>query len=238
MSPNSSTSSFSVRQSGSVLHLEFHIPSSSNALSLEAARVLRGVVREFRAWRGLVVVTSGHRSMFCSGGNLSDYAKLRGKAPGLKINREITACLDAFGKWPAVKLAVIEGDVLGGGIEWLARFDYRWSVPSALFAFWQRRIGLSSGWGGGRAWAAKIGEDRVRTLLMEGSLLSAETALRFGLIDRVVSAWQIRELCERHPVSGKLSGWSVAGESKIFSSLWMSDEHRTVLEKWKRKNKS
>ncbi len=204
-------------------------------MSLDAARVLRGVVKEFRAWRGLVVVTSGHRSMFCSGGNLSDYAKLRGRAPGLKINREITACLDAFGKWPAVKLAVVEGDVLGGGMEWLARFDYRWSVPSALFAFWQRRIGLSTGWGGGRAWSAKIGEDKVRSLLMEGSLLSAEAALRLGLVDRVMSSWKIRKAAELHSVSGVLSDWSVARESKIFSSLWMSEEHRSVLEKWKKK---
>jgi enoyl-CoA hydratase/carnithine racemase len=234
MSP-SSQSPFTVRQSASVLHLEFSIPSSSNALSLDAARVLRGVVREFRAWRGLVVVTSAHRSIFCSGGNLSDYARLKGKAPGLKINREITACLDAFGNWPAVKLAVIEGDVLGGGMEWLARFDYRWSTPSAVFAFWQRRIGLSTGWGGGKAWAAKIGEENVRRLLMEGSLLSAETALRLGLVDRVVSSWRIRGEAEVHSVSGKLSDWSAARESKIFSSLWMSHEHRAVLEKWKRK---
>ncbi len=219
----------------SVLFIEFHIPESSNALSLEAARALRSLVRQFRSWRGLVVVTSGHPRMFCSGGNLSDYARLKGKAPGLKINREITACLDAFGKWPAVKLALIEGDVLGGGVEWLARFDYRWAVPSAVFSFWQRRIGLTSGWGGGKAWALKIGEDRVRTLLTEGALLPAESALRLGLCDRIVSPWKIREHASALSVGEGISEWSAKSESKLFASLWMGPKHKSVLEKWKKR---
>lgn len=219
----------------SVLFIEFHIPESSNALSLEAARVLRGVVREFRSWKGPVVVASAHPRLFCSGGNLSDYARLKGKAAGLKINREITACLDAFGKWPAVKLALIEGDVLGGGVEWLARFDYRWAVPSAMFSFWQRRIGLSSGWGGGRAWAAKIGEERVRTLLVEGALLPAESALHLGLCDRLVSPWSIRKEASMWRPGEGLAGWSAKSEGRVFASLWMGPKHKSVLEKWKKR---
>lgn len=235
-------SPFKVTVRDSLLHLEFHIPESSNALSLEAARSLSRVVKEFRKWRRPVLVTSAHRSMFCSGGNLSDYAKLKGRAPGLKINREITKHLDEFGKWPCVKLAVIEGDVLGGGVEWLARFDYRWSVPTNMFAFWQRRIGLSSGWGGGRAWARRLGDENVRLLLLEGGLLSSSRALRYGLCDRILPAWKIRSEAESWAVSlgdgasvNALSRWSSARESAMFSSLWMAPEHKAVLDKWKSK---
>ena len=155
---------------------------------------------------------------------------MKGKEPGLKANQEITKHLDGFGAWPVVKLAVVEGDVLGGGIEWLARFDFRWSTPSALFAFWQRRIGLSTGWGGGAAWAKIIGEERVRRLLLEGQLLSATAALRFGIVDRIVSGWKIRESVTDwitdldQAAVAKMLGWSAKKERAIFSRVLFSSK--------------
>lgn len=230
---------FKTTESTHSLNIEFLIPATANALSLEAARELQKIRKIYAKSKKPVIVSSHHPRVFCSGGNLSDYKKLKGKAPGLKINREITKILDAFAAWPVPKLAVIEGDVLGGGMEWLARFDFRWSTPNAFFAFWQRRIGLSSGWGGGRAWARKIGEDRLRILLIEGKILSAQEALNKGLVDRVVCAWKIHD--EAHAwavrmnegVVPRLTQWTAARESMIFSSLWLAPEHVRVLKNWK-----
>jgi enoyl-CoA hydratase/carnithine racemase len=230
---------FNVTESESCLWLEFNVPDSANAFSLEAARELAGIQKRFKKWRAPVVVSSANPRVFCSGGNLSDYQKLKGKSAGLKVNREITRHLDAFGAWPAPKLALIEGDVMGGGVEWLARFDFRWSVPHALWSFWQRRIGLSTGWGGGRAWARRIGEERVRALLIEGRLLSAYEAERLGLADRIVNATRARAFAAEWVVrlaalpGQDVAGWSVAGESRLFESLWLGPEHRKVLAKWK-----
>ncbi len=230
---------FQIRESKSALWLEWHIPESANAMSLEASRALAKIARANRGWSKAVIVSSAHPRLFCSGGNLSDYKKLRSKASGLKINREIARNLDVFGRWPAVKLALIEGDVLGGGLEWLARFDYRWCTSTVVFSFWQRRIGLSSGWGGGRVWADKIGEDRVRMLLLEGELLSAESALRFGLCDRIVQISKIRveaeiwaERMAAQPTRDLLS-WSARTEARVFSKLWLGPLHKTVLARWK-----
>lgn len=231
---------FKINEHPSYLHLDFLVPASSNALSLDVARELIGVRKKFAKWRGAVVVSSAHASMFCSGGNLSDYKKLKTRDAGLKVNREITRCLDAFGAWPVVKLAVVEGDVLGGGMEWLARFDYRWCTPQVLLSFWQKRIGLSSGWGGGRAWADKIGEEQMRRLLLEARIVNASAALQFGLVDRVVSPWKIREEAAawctgfKDPVNTSLLKWSASSESKTFSSLWLNETHKSVLQKWKR----
>jgi enoyl-CoA hydratase/carnithine racemase len=230
---------FAVRESSQYLLLEFHASGSSNALSLEAARELGRLRRQFGKWRRPVVVASAHPTLFCAGGNLSDYKKLKGKAAGLKVNREITRHLDAFAAWPTVKLALIEGDVLGGGMEWLARFDFRWSAPHALFGFWQRRIGLSTGWGGGSAWARLLGEERVRRLLLEARLFGSERALRLGVVDRVASSADLRAdletWCGRMTgeAVGALSAWTATRETQIFTSLWHSPEHKTVLKRWK-----
>jgi enoyl-CoA hydratase/carnithine racemase len=69
--------------------LEFLARESANALSLDGARELGKIQREYKSWRKPVVVTSVHPSVFCSGGNLTDHKKSKTKAAGLKSNREI-----------------------------------------------------------------------------------------------------------------------------------------------------
>ena len=230
---------FKVSESDHSLNIDFFVPGAANALSLEAARELKAIIKTHLKLKKPVIVESRHPRVFCSGGNLSDYKKQKGKAPGLKANREITAVLNEFGKWPVPKLALIEGDVLGGGLEWLARFDFRWSSPNAYFVFWQKRIGLSSGWGGGRAWSEKIGEDKVRRLLMESRTLSASAARGAGLVDRVVCGWRLHEEAKRwseHMASEttlKLGKWSAARENLLFNSLWMAPAHAKTLRAWR-----
>lgn len=228
-----------VSESKHSLNIHFLAAESANAFSLTAATELAKIQKKYKSWKKPVLVMSDHPKVFCSGGHLGDYKKLKGKPPGLKINRSIEKILNDFGNWSVPKIAVIEGDVLGGGMEWLARFDFRFVVPSAFLAFWQRRIGLSSGWGGGAAWAEIIGEQQVRRLLLAGQILSAESALRAGLVDQIVSSWKIRSEALHFAanldasVSKDLVNWSASRESRIFQFVWMNETHRRVLKEWK-----
>jgi enoyl-CoA hydratase/carnithine racemase len=230
---------FKISEAKHCLNIHFHVPESANAFSAQAAAELAKIQKKYKSWGKPVIVMSDHPRMFCSGGNLADYKKLKGKAPGLKINRVIEKTLNDFGAWPVPKIAVIEGDVLGGGMEWLARFDYRLATPSAFLAFWQRRIGLSSGWGGGAAWSKILGEDLVRRLLLGGKILSAAEAQRLGLIDELCSSWKIRVAALQlaavldGEVSQDLVAWSAGKEDRVFQSLWMGETHRRVLKEWK-----
>lgn len=214
--------------------LEFHAPESSNALSLDAARALA----DFKLDRP-VVVRGLHPRVFCAGGNLSDHSKYQTAREGLDANAEIARALDAFAAWPVPKLAMIEGDALGGGVEWLARFDYRFVTPAVQLTFWQKRVGLSPGWGGGAAWARIIGEDALRQLLLEARALSAPEALRLKLVDRIVTPagvdaelrrW-VRDIAS--PISADLHAWRAGSEREVFTKLWWHGAHRAALEKWR-----
>jgi enoyl-CoA hydratase/carnithine racemase len=84
-----------------------------------------------------------------------------------------------------------------------------------------------------------IGEPAVRQLLLEARLIGAREALRLRLVDRVICDWlvdaEIEAWCEAMS-SGTVAAvrsWSVARESRLFSSLWLGPIHRAVLQKWK-----
>lgn len=233
---------FKVQESDQFLEVEFYSPHNHNALSLAAARDLVAISRQYRKWDRPVVVSSAHPRMFCAGGDMAYYASLENRSAGFKVNREIQSSLAQFQKWQVVKVAIINGDVLGGGMEWLARFDFRWICSGVLLGFWQKRIGLTTGWGGGSEWARIIGEERVRQLLLEGVLMDPIRAQRLGLVDRVVARWSWRkemvEWCGRihSGADVDIATWSVKKESKIFGKLWGAPLHSRALRKFSKKN--
>jgi enoyl-CoA hydratase len=236
-----SKSPFRVQESKFSLDIQFHDQTSSNALSLGAARDLAALAKSYKKWDRPVVVRSGHPRLFCSGGNLSGYQRLQSKAAGVKINREITNALNKFAAWPVLKLALVNGDVLGGGMEWLARFDLVWSTPHVLFAFWQKRIGLTPGWGGGKIWADRLGENVLRTLLNEARLISAPEAMRLKLVQRVIPEnlagvvledWLVT-LNTPEKFTGEINRWTAATERSQFERLWMGPIHKSALQKWR-----
>lgn len=230
-------SSFRAELHGEILVLHFSAPGAGNSFALEDARELTALLKQHRNARA-VVVLSGTPRLFCSGGRLSDYARLKQKAQGLKINGEITKHLESFAKWPGLKMALVNGDCYGGGMEWLGCFDFRWCVPSVLFSFWQRRIGLTPGWGGGKRWARILGEGMVRAQLLAADVFGCEEALRRGVVDRVVLEEKILaealEWLERVLKRSDVLpvNWTAAGEKKMFADLWWSEAHRKVLKRW------
>lgn len=222
------------------LEIEFYDAASANAFSVSCARELLGIVRAERKTHKPLIVRSRHPRIFCAGGNLREHKALKNRAEGLRQAREITRALDAFAAWPIAKLAVIEGDCLGGGMEWLARFNARITTGHCAFGFWQADLGLSFGWGGGRAWSKWIGEAAVKKLLLEPRLISAFEAKTLGLVDEIVSPHQIlsharawAEQQSQNPAS--LQKWSVAHESAHFGQLWWGKAHLAALKNWPRR---
>lgn len=224
-----------------VLHLHFHDSSTRNSLSLSAADEMR---KAWLAHQGkfdfLVLQASGR--VFCSGGNLSDYASMKEAEQGKAVNRQITSILDELSRLPAVTIAQVEGDCFGGGVELISCFDFVFSTPQAFFALWQRKIGLVFGWGGGVRIEQRMGAQALRQWALSTEAMDSHQALGLGLIDRVFLPAVISEGVSKFialqralpqgPVSA-LKRWLSSQEREIFESLWMNDEHRKVLAKYK-----
>jgi enoyl-CoA hydratase/carnithine racemase len=110
--------------------------------------------------------------------------------------------------------------------------------PFSVLHFWQRKIGLSYGWGGGRRIAARCGLAPARALLQSARSLTANQALELGLVDRVIAASTqeleaqryISKWLRTNPQSGsRIKRWSPKQESAVFADLWWAEEHRAAL---------
>jgi len=188
-----------------------------------------------------VLLVTAEGSVFCSGGNLSDHAA-QGRANGLMVNLKIGKFLDRLSTLKIPTVALVGGDVYGGGLEFLSAFDHIVGLPHCLYGFWQRRMGLSFGWGGGRRLKRRLLPARLSALSLEARVVSAGEALRLGLIDETVPrhsamaealalALRVGSLPKRSVSAIKRATQvdSAAVEASEFKALWFQEAHREAL---------
>ena len=220
-----------------ILDIRFADPTSRNSFSIRAARELHGVLDK-ASGKFKAVIFSAEGRVFCSGGNLADYAGMETSDEGKVVNREITAVLDAVAKLQVPTICKVAGDCFGGGVELMSAFDYVFAVPHAYFGLWQRKISLTYGWGGGARLEKRLGASRLRQLTLSAASISAGEALSMGLVDFVLPKPHFDLRVEEHarriislpqtPLS-LLKSWTAEKEQEIFESLWWNEEHRRVL---------
>jgi len=134
--------------------------------------------------RALVLSGAGDQA-FIGGASIPEMAALdRGSAKDF-IALVHRTC-DCLRRLPAPVVARIDGYALGAGLEVAVSCDLRLASTRAQFGMPEVRVGIPS-----VVEAALIprliGSGRARELLLLGETIDAETALRWGLVERVVA---------------------------------------------------
>ncbi|MFQ5525252.1 MAG: enoyl-CoA hydratase/isomerase family protein [Thermoanaerobaculia bacterium] len=178
-----------------VLVVTIDRPQARNALTLEMGRALCDLWWAFRDDGDLrvAILTGAGEKAFCAGADLKEigsYYELmtpaerreRGeREPGLG---GITRNLDP-GK-PII--AAVNGHCLAGGIELALACDLRIAAEHATFGLPEVRWGIMPGAGGTQRLPRVVPFGVALELLLTGDPIDAETALRAGLVNRVVPA--------------------------------------------------
>ncbi|WP_217709559.1 enoyl-CoA hydratase/isomerase family protein [Amycolatopsis sp. Hca4] len=87
---------------------------------------------------------------------------------------------------PKPVIAAMNGHALGGGAELALACDLRILSAAASFGYPEITLGLFPGAGGSQRLPRLVGPHRAKRLMIEGTRLTAQQALEFGLVDRVV----------------------------------------------------
>ncbi len=220
-----------------VLWMTLTDSKSGNAFSPSMAADFHKI-RQTCSHQALVVQSEGR--FFCSGGNLRHYQSLKTKDEGLQQNQEIQDILKDLEQSQVPTVALVDGIVLGGGIEFLSAFHQIIATPSSLFGLWQRRIGLTFGWGGQSRLQQRMGFARTRQWLHNGKTHSAWAAQEMGLVDAVVlreslvfkATKVLSEISEFGRDSFARIQEHSSDQETAFKKLWLSGRHKDVLSRF------
>jgi len=106
-------------------------------------------------------------------------------------------------------IGAVNGFALGGGCEVALACDFLYASDRARFGQPEVNLGVIPGFGGTQRLARRVGLGRARELCMTGDLLSAEEALRIGLVNAVVPPGELaskaRAVAEKIATKGPLA---------------------------------
>ena len=164
-----------------------------NPLGWETFHRLRTAFDELAAdtsVRAVGVIGSGRA--FCAGGDLAAYRTLQ-KDP-VEFPRYMQDAHRAF-EGPAAMgkpvVALVNGVAVAGGLELVMSCDFAFAARSARLGDGHMNFGQMGGGGALTLLPRLIGLARARELVFSGRLLSADEALDWGLVNRVVDDDQL-----------------------------------------------
>ena len=168
-----------IRLGGPLVHIELARPAKRNALNdALVAQLHTAFVNLPTSVRAAVV--SGQGEHFCAGLDLSELAE-RNTYEGILHSRGWHAAMDAvqFCRVPVV--AVLQGAVVGGGLELASSAHIRVAEDTAFFGLPEGQRGLFVGGGGSVRVPRLIGVARMTDMMLTGRVLGADAALAAGL---------------------------------------------------------
>lgn len=172
---------------GSVGILTVNRPKSLNSLNPATVREIGAcleTVRQDQSIRCLIITGAGDKA-FVAGADISamvSMGPLEGKtfsALGLGVVRTLE-------ELPIPVIAAVNGFALGGGTELALACDLIIAAEKARFGQPEINLGVIPGFGGTQRLARRIGLPRARELIYSGDMIDAETALRYGLANKIV----------------------------------------------------
>lgn len=166
-------------------------PARRNALSSALLADLRATVADLDASPAVrAIVLTGADPAFCAGLDLTELGQ-----PG--------SPLAAAGSGPVlppmttVLIGAVNGAAITGGLELALACDFLIASELARFADTHARVGIMPGWGLSYALPEAVGLRRARQLSATGNFVDAQTALAWGLVNRVVPHEELMAVTRR-----------------------------------------
>jgi 2-(1,2-epoxy-1,2-dihydrophenyl)acetyl-CoA isomerase len=214
-------------------------PDDGNAMIPEMTRELLDVAircDEDREVRSVVLTGSG--DMFCVGGDLKAFAA---HAEGvsryiLEITHTLHTAISRFNWMDAPVIGAINGTAAGGGFSLALATDVAIAAESAKFTMAYTKIGLVPDGSSSYFLARIVGLRRAKEMALLNPILSAEQAMAWGLVNRVVAddqvlstALEIARTLAKGPTRafGETKRLTLAGVTESLESQ-MERESRTI----------
>lgn len=176
------------RNDGTVT-LTLNRPDRMNALSFELVRQLDAAIAELTTdpdVRVVIITGAGDRA-FCAGADLKEREGMD-DAGVYRTVRTLRALADAFAALPMPTIAAINGYALGGGFELALAADLRLASANATIGLTETRLGIIPGAGGTQRLPRLVGLTMAKELIFTAKRLSAEEALRRGIVTSVAES--------------------------------------------------
>jgi enoyl-CoA hydratase/carnithine racemase len=197
-------------------------PAKRNALDHPILDAITATLAELAAeGRARCVIVTGSHGMFSAGYEIGEIGDRRFQEEAERlVAHPFTEAIEALESYPYPTLAMLPGHTIGGGLELALACDLRVAADTVKLGMPPAKLGLVYSHTGLRRFIDAIGAARTRELFLLGSYIDADTALRWGLVNRVAAAAELQSTALA--LAGELAGnapLSQRGNKRVIAAL-------------------
>ena len=231
-------------------------PEAMNALNFTLTRELMDALAEFDRDDSVgAMVVTGNQKAFAAGADIKEMAD---KTVQEMYDRDPIA---NFGRIRTIRkpvIAAVSGWALGGGCEIAMSCDMIVASETAKFGQPEITIGVIPGAGGTQRLTRAVGKAIAMEMMLNNRTLTAEEALRYGLVNRVVGVEAYldealklaQEVASRAPVAirsakkmvnqayERFLGDALEEEKKEFYNLFSTEDQKEGMRAFAEKRKA
>jgi enoyl-CoA hydratase len=227
-----------VATDGAIAQITIDRPAARNALDADTVRELHAAFDDIERDKStrVLIVTGAGEQVFVSGADVRTLIARSNADVLAGANNRLFARLEAL---PFPTIAAVNGWALGGGLEFALACDLRIASTNAKLGLPETGLGIIPGAGGTQRLPRIVGLGVAKDMILAGTIHDAESALRIGLVTRVVAPAELmpaaRELAgriaKRAPVALSLAKTALAASASAPAEWGMQMEilAQTVL---------
>ncbi|MBE7412622.1 MAG: enoyl-CoA hydratase-related protein [Leptospiraceae bacterium] len=176
-----------IEKKDAVAKVEINRPEALNALNEELLSEIEENTKDLEKDSNIrVMILTGAGKAFVAG---ADIAKMKDfdSNGGHKFSDFGQRVFNSIQNSDLVSIAAINGFALGGGLELALSCDIRIASTNAKLGLPEVSLGLIPGFGGTQRLSRLVGLGKANELILTGDMITAEEALHFGLVNKLVS---------------------------------------------------
>lgn len=171
---------FSVKDKTAILNI--NRPKALNALNSKVIEELDAAIQLIAVDPKIRAVVIGSDNNFAAGADIKEMIEMN---PEQARAFGFTPTFNKLENLMKPTIAAISGYALGGGLELALICDLRIASPDAKMGLPEINLGIIPGAGGTQRLPRLIGASRAKELIFQGTIIDANKALQYGLINEI-----------------------------------------------------
>ena len=200
-------------------------PEKRNALTGAMWAALPELLRRLAAEPGLrVLLLTGAGGTFSAGADIAELREVYADPASADAYHAVNVVAEeALAAFPHPTLAVVRGACVGGGCQLAVACDLRFAAPDARLGITPAKLGIVYPAVPTVRLLRLLGPARAKYLLYSGELVSAATALTFGLVEEVAEDVEARALAFARTLAARSAQTQGAVKEVVAAALDSGD---------------
>ena len=171
-----------------IAQITINRPSKLNALNVATIQELHNAFENLDADSDVkvIILTGEGEKAFVAGADISEFAHFTIEEGAQLAAQGQELLFDFVENLRTPVIAAVNGFALGGGLELAMSCHFRIASDNAKMGLPEVSLGVIPGYGGTQRLPQLVGKGRAMEMIMTAGMITAEDALRVGLVNHVV----------------------------------------------------